>query len=173
MRIFWHSVIVLCLAFGFFVPAFGQSPVSNGSPSGADTAKTAEQTGANSEKPKQENEKEIEKREQSQRMLGVLPQFGTTSRRNAPPLTPKEKFHLFAKSAFDPVELSVVGVQAAFSQAEDEFPEYGQGAAGYGKRYGATLADEASSGFFSNFAYPVLFKEDPRYFSPGRRIFQA
>ncbi|MBV9343280.1 MAG: hypothetical protein JO159_20630 [Acidobacteria bacterium] len=112
-------------------------------------------------------EKEIEKREQSQRMLGVVPQFGTTSRHNAPPLTPKEKFHLFTKSAFDPVELSVVGMQAAFSQAEDEFPEYGQGAAGYGKRYGATLADEVSSGFFSNFFYPVLLEEDPRYFRLG------
>lgn len=116
---------------------------------------------------KSQEEKEVEKREQSQRMLGVVPQFGTTSRHNAPPLTPREKFHLFAKSAFDPVELSVVGLQAAFSQAEDEFPEYGQGAQGYGKRYGATLADEVSSGFFSNFFYPVLLKEDPRYFRLG------
>jgi hypothetical protein len=114
-----------------------------------------------------ETEQEIEKKEQSQRMLGVIPQFGTTSRHNAPPLTPGQKFHLFAKSAFDPVELSVVGLQAGISQAEDEFPEYGQGAAGFGKRYGSTLADEASSGFFSNYFYPVLFKEDPRYFRLG------
>ena len=116
---------------------------------------------------KTSEEKEIERQEQSQRMLGVIPQFGTTSRRDAPPLTAKEKFHLFAKSAFDPVELSVVGLQAGISQAEAEFPEYGQGVAGYGKRYGATLADEVSSGFFSNFFYPVLLKEDPRYFRLG------
>jgi len=112
-------------------------------------------------------EKEIEKKEQSQRLLGVIPQFGTTSRRSAPPLSNAGKFHLFVKSAFDPVELSVVGLQAGIGQAEDEFPEYGQGAAGYGKRYGATLADEVSSGFFSNYSYPVLFKEDPRYFRLG------
>jgi hypothetical protein len=118
--------------------------------------------------PKSDEEKEIEKQEQSQRMLGVIPQFGTTDRQHAYPLSAKEKFHLFTKSAFDPVELTVVGGQAAVSQAEDEFPEYGQGAAGYGKRYGATLADEVSSGFFGNFFYPVLLKEDPRYFRLGR-----
>jgi hypothetical protein len=112
-------------------------------------------------------EKEIEKQEQSQRLLGVIPNFGTTSRHDAPPLTPGAKFHLFYKSAFDPVELSVVGLQAAVSQGEDEFPEYGQGAAGFGKRYGSTLADEVSSSFFANFFYPVLLKEDPRYFRSG------
>jgi hypothetical protein len=65
------------------------------------------------------------------------------------------------------VELGVTGMQAGISQAEDEFPEYGQGAAGYGKRYGATLADEVSSSFFTDYFYPVLFKEDPRYFRLG------
>jgi hypothetical protein len=117
--------------------------------------------------PKSPDEQEIEKREQSQRVLGVIPNFGTTNRRDAPPLPPKAKFRLFYKSAFDPVELSVVGLQAGLSQANDEFPEYGQGAAGFGKRYGSTLADEVSSSFFSNYFYPILFKEDPRYFRRG------
>ena len=112
-------------------------------------------------------EKRLEREEQSHRMLGVIPDFGTTSRHDASPLTSHQKFHLFAKSAFDPVELSVVALQAALSQAEDEFPEYGQGAAGYGKRYGATLADEVSSSFWTNYFYPVLLKEDPRYFRLG------
>jgi len=100
-------------------------------------------------------------------MLGVIPNFGTTSRQNAPPLSPGGKFHLFLKSAFDPVEIAVVGLQAGFSQMEDEFPEYGQGAAGYGKRYGATLADEVSSDFFTGYFYSALLKEDPRYFRLG------
>lgn len=117
--------------------------------------------------PKSEHEKEVEKQEQSQRLLGVIPQFGTTSRHDAPPLTSRAKFRLFAKSAFDPVELSVVGFQAGISQAEGQFPEFGQGTAGYGKRYGATLADEVSSGFFANYFYSVLLKEDPRYFRLG------
>lgn len=114
-----------------------------------------------------ETEKQIEKREQSRRMVGVIPAFGITNRKNPPPLTPGGKFHLFVKSAFDPVQFGVVGLQAAISQSQDEFPEYGQGAAGYGKRYGASFADQVSSGFFANYLYPVLFKEDPRYFRLG------
>ena len=117
---------------------------------------------------KSEAEKATEKQEQSQRMLGVVPQFSVTSRLNASPLTSGEKFHLFAKGVFDPVEFVLVGAQAGISQAEDEFPEYRQGAGGFGKRYGATLADEVSSGFFSNYFWSVALKEDPRYFRLGR-----
>jgi hypothetical protein len=117
---------------------------------------------------KSEQEKAAEKEEQSQRMLGVVPQFSVTSRQNASPLTAGEKFHLFAKGAFDPVEFVLVGAQAGVSQGEDEFPSYGQGAAGYGKRYGAAFADEVSSGFFSNLFWSTLLKEDPRYFRLGQ-----
>jgi len=135
-----------------------------------DAPPSAPQPSPNASSPEQksEQEKQIEKQEQSQRMLGVIPQFGTTSRLNAPPLTSRQKFHLFVKSASDPVEFGVVGLQAAISQSQDEFPEYGQGAAGYGKRYGAALADEVSSGFWANYFYPVLLKEDPRYFRLGQ-----
>jgi hypothetical protein len=114
-----------------------------------------------------EQEKEIQKKEQSQRILGVAPQFSVTSRQNAPPLTPGQKFHLFTRSAFDPFQFAAAGFQAGISQAQDEFPGYGQGAAGYGKRYGAAFTDQVSSNFFANFFYPTLLKEDPRYFRLG------
>lgn len=119
------------------------------------------------EAAKSEHELAIERQEQSQRVLRVLPQFGVTSRQDAPALSSREKAHLFLKSAFDPASISVVGLQAALSQAEDEFPAYRQGASGYGKRFGAALADELDAGFWSNYAYPVLLKEDPRYFRRG------
>lgn len=122
---------------------------------------------------KSDQEKEAERKEQSQRVLGVLPQFGVTSRQNASPLAPRQKFHLFVKSAFDPVTIGVVGLQAGLSQAQNEFPAYGQGAEGYGKRFGAAFADQVSSGFWSNYAYPVLLKEDPRYFRLGEGSFTA
>ena len=116
---------------------------------------------------KSEEEKEIEKKEQSQRALGVLPVFGVTDRWNASPLTPGEKFHLFVKSAFDPATIGTVGLQAGFSQAVNEFPGYGQGMQGFGKRFGASLADEVSANFWSGYFYPVLLKEDPRFFRLG------
>jgi hypothetical protein len=114
-----------------------------------------------------ESEKEIQNKEQSKRIFGVVPMFGVTSRLDAPALTPGEKFHLFVKGSLDPFNFVAAGIQAGIGQASDEFPTYGQGAAGYGKRYGAALADSASSNLFSNFVFPVLLKEDPRYFRLG------
>lgn len=139
--------------------ASGQQPASG----------TSAQTGAAQQQQQgsQSSEKEIQKQEQSQRILGVVPQFGMTSRQNAPPLTTGQKFHLFLKSSFDPFEYAAAGFQAGLGQATNEFPGYGQGAAGYGKRYGASIADQVSSNFFANFFYPSLLKEDPRYFRLG------
>jgi hypothetical protein len=110
---------------------------------------------------------EVQKPEEPGRVLGVMPQFRVTSRKDARPLTRGQKFHLFARSAFDPFQFAVIGIQAGIGQATNSFPSYGQGAAGYGKRYGAAFTDQVSAGFFSNFAYPVLLKEDPRYFRLG------
>jgi hypothetical protein len=122
---------------------------------------------AQQDRSKTQQEKKVEEKEQSQRTLGVVPRFGTTDRMNAPPLSSGEKFHLFAKTAFDPVTVVIAAAQAGLSQADNQFKGYGQGAEGYGKRFGAAFADQVSTGFFSNFMYPTLFKQDPRYFRKG------
>jgi len=109
----------------------------------------------------------LQKKEQSQRILGLVPQFGVTSRHNAAPLTNRQKFHLFVKETFDPFQYAVAGLQAGIGQATNQFPSYGQGVAGFGKRFGASVADQISSDFFTTFFYPVLFKQDPRYFRSG------
>ncbi len=132
----------------------------------------APQTNGQSVPEKIEQERELEKEEQSKRVLGVIPRFGVTDRQDAPPLKPRQKFRLFTKSAFDPVIVGIVGIQAGLSQADNSFPEYGQGAGGYGKRFGAAFADEVSAGFFSNFAYPTLLRQDPRYFRLGKGSFK-
>jgi len=97
----------------------------------------------------------------------VVPQFSVTNQTDAAPLGTDGKFKLFVRSSFDPFTFVSSGFQGALSQATDEFPQYGQGAEGYAKRYGATFADQLSSNFFANFFYPVLLKEDPRYFRLG------
>src|SRR5438270_7457596 len=91
-------------------------------------------------KSKRSEDTEI-KAEQSQRMLGMVPMFSVTSRGDARPLTDREKFHLWLKAAVDPYTGAAIGLQAGLSQWQNEFPAYGQGAAGYGKRFGASLAD--------------------------------
>jgi hypothetical protein len=110
--------------------------------------------------------------ETPKRPLGVLPQFGVTYQHNAPPLRPIQKFRVWWRTSIDPATIAIAGIEAGVGQAENSFAGYGQGAQGYGKRFGAALADEASSGFFSNFFYATLFKEDPRYFRVGEGSFK-
>jgi hypothetical protein len=153
----------------FLATAVAALPAVMSAQQSSPAAQSSSQTSSSSPATAQsETEKQMEKDEQKQRMLGVVPMFTVTSRQNAPPLTPAEKFHLFVHSTFDPFEYAAAGLQAGINQAEDNFPEYGQGAAGFGKRYGAAFADQISSGFFSNYLFPVLFKEDPRYFRLGQ-----
>jgi hypothetical protein len=121
---------------------------------------------------KTEEEVEKQRLEQSYRVMGVLPMFDTTSRPDAKPLASAEKFHLFVKSVSDPMAFVMVGMQARISQLRNSFPAYGQGATGYLTYYGAAMADSVESNFFSNFFYPVLFKQDPRYFRLGQGGFR-
>ena len=144
-----------------------QMPSTNQQNKPADQVPGAPRSQTRSAADKSAQEKELEKQEQSRRVLGVIPDFGVTNRQNASPLTSGQKFHLFLTEALDPGTIGVVAFQAGLSQAENEFPAYGQGAQGYGKRFGASLADEVSAGFWSNYAYPTLLKEDPRYFRLG------
>jgi hypothetical protein len=82
-------------------------------------------------------------------------------------LTRKQKFGLFAKGTLDPFPVAVYLLQAGISQARDTHSGYGQGAAGYGQRFGAALADGTSARFFSTYAFPSLLRQDPRYFRKG------
>jgi hypothetical protein len=59
------------------------------------------------------------------------------------------------------------GVYAGLEQAGDRYPEYGQGAEGYAKRYGAGYADAVAGIFIGNAILPSLLKQDPRYFYKG------
>ncbi len=107
-------------------------------------------------------------RERHERILGVIPTFEVTDREHPPALTPGQKFRLFTRQAFDPFQWVFAGAQAGLSQSENRLPGYGQGAAGYGKRYGAAVADVTDHEFMSNFLFPVLLKQDPRYFRLGQ-----
>ena len=82
-------------------------------------------------------------------------------------LTPGQKFHLFFRNTFEPITVVSAAFNAGLDQAEDTDPTYGQGGEGYGKRFGAELADRTSSDFFRTFLFPVIFHQDPRYYRMG------
>ena len=108
-------------------------------------------------------EREI-KVEEKQRVLGVFPNFYVSYVANAAPLNPKQKSELAWKDAIDPVTFVLIGAIAGMQQATNQFPGYGQGAAGYGDRYGASYADFASGAIFGSVIFPAIFRQDPRYF---------
>jgi hypothetical protein len=76
----------------------------------------------------------------------------------------KDKFILFVQDSTDPAAFLGTGFWAGVGQASDQDPTFRQGASGYGKRFAANFADQASSNFFKDFAYPAIFSEDPRYY---------
>ena len=76
----------------------------------------------------------------------------------------KDKFLLFAQTTVDPVTFLRAGFDAGIGQAGNNDPSFGQGAAGYGHRFGIDLVDQASSDFFKDFVYPSILSEDPRYY---------
>lgn len=79
-------------------------------------------------------------------------------------LTARQKFMLFVHDSFEPVNFLDAGWDSGWAQLSNDDPSFGQGAAGYGKRYGAALADNFSGDFFNTFFYPTLFRQDPRYY---------
>jgi hypothetical protein len=107
------------------------------------------------------------KAEEKQRVLGFLPNFYVSYIPDAAPLTSKQKFKLAWKSTVDPVTFAVNAGVAGVQQAANEFGGYGQGAQGYGKRYGADYADLVTATFIGSAILPSLLKQDPRYFYKG------
>jgi hypothetical protein len=105
--------------------------------------------------------------EEKQRLVGVLPNFYTSYVNDAAPLTWKQKFSLATRGTFDPVALVGVGFAAGIEQANNSFAGYGQGAAGYAKRFGAKFADGRSSDYLTHAIFPSLLHQDPRYFYQG------
>lgn len=104
---------------------------------------------------------------EEQRVAGVIPNFYSSYDWNAPPMLPKQKFQLSIRSIVDPVSfLGVAGIAGA-EQYRNVFPTYGGGIQGYGKRYGAALANHVSGTLLGRAVYPSIFHQDPRYFYKG------
>ncbi|MGD0125706.1 MAG: carboxypeptidase-like regulatory domain-containing protein [Terriglobia bacterium] len=111
-------------------------------------------------------EEEI-KLQEKQRVLGILPNFYVSYVHDAFPLNSKQKFELAWKSTIDPVTIILTAATAGIEQARNDFSGYGQGAQGYGKRFGAAYADAAIGTFIASAILPSLLKQDPRYFYKG------
>jgi hypothetical protein len=104
--------------------------------------------------------------EEQQRVFGIIPNFYITYDPHALRLTTKLKFRLAFRVAFDPVTIIGAGAVAGIDQAAD-FPHYGQGAKGYGQRFGTVFTDSFTDTMIGGAILPSLLRQDPRYFYKG------
>jgi len=105
--------------------------------------------------------------EEKQRLIGFFPNFYTSYVFDAAPLTKKQKFSLAVRGTFDPVSMIGVGLAAGIEQANNSYAGYGQGAAGYSKRFAAKFVDGRSSDLLTHAVFPSLLHQDPRYYYQG------
>jgi hypothetical protein len=166
MRLFFGIVLVTALAIPISASARQQSPQKP-----QETAATAAQSQPAQVQPGQANSAG-ENQNQAQgtspkndRLFGVLPNYLTVENQaTVPPLTSGGKFKLVSKNVFDPVIFPFIGFIALVNQGQNSDPGFGQGAAGYAKRYGASFGDATIGGFMTGAIFPSVFKQDPRYY---------
>src|SRR5215469_14774053 len=106
------------------------------------------------------------KAEEKQRIFGIIPNFYVVYEPDPAPLSAKLKFKLAFRVATDPVTAAGIVLLSGAQQAGDT-PNYGQGAAGFGKRLGANAADGFTNIMIGGAILPSLLHQDPRYFYQG------
>ncbi|MGA9528392.1 MAG: carboxypeptidase-like regulatory domain-containing protein [Terriglobales bacterium] len=105
--------------------------------------------------------------EEKQRILGAIPNFYVSYIPDAVALTTKQKYKLAFRTMVDPFTFGIAAAVAGIEQGQNHFAEYGPGAEGYGKRFGASLADGTTGTLLAGAVFPSLLKQDPRYFYKG------
>ena len=136
------------------------------------TSADQDQQGSGTASDHERAESELKKQEK-QRILGIIPNFNTSNIQNAAKLSSGQKFRLALRGALDPFTFVAAGLIAGWEQAQNTFPGYGQGAAGYGKRLGAAYADSFSGSMFGGAIFPSILHQDPRYFRKGSGKFTS
>lgn len=106
------------------------------------------------------------KAEEQQRIIGFVPNFYVVYDKNPAPLSPKLKFRLAMKLLTDPVTETGFALNAAIYQLSN-YPHYGEGAKGYGKRLGATFAGGYTNALVGDAVLPSLLHQDTRYIYQG------
>ena len=106
------------------------------------------------------------------RIFEVLPNYGTVENaKDLPPLTTGQKFRLATAGVFDWGSYPFNGILSGIAQAKNEPKEWGQGWGAYGKRYGASFADNSIGTYMTTAIFPSLLREDPRYYQLGKGRF--
>jgi hypothetical protein len=106
---------------------------------------------------------------QTKRILGVIPNFRSVSTDVIlPPQSAKEKFMTATEDSFDYSSVFIPALLAGYNMGTKADPEFGQGAAGFGRYLWRAAVDQTSENYMVEFVMPVATREDSRYYTLGR-----
>lgn len=83
------------------------------------------------------------------------------------PATVTQKWQFFKEETIGPFVLLAGSITAVVEQAARADPQYGVGGVALAKRFGASVGDNVSQNFFSDFLMASAFHEDTRYRRKG------
>ena len=101
-------------------------------------------------------------------LFDYLDMAGTKTAQDFRPLSGKERTKLYLESMVNPLGYIKVGLSAGIDQREDNPEEWGQGASGYGKRFGDILGQYGIQRTV-RFGVASALHEDNRYFNSGKQ----
>jgi hypothetical protein len=105
---------------------------------------------------------------ESSHILGIIPNYRTfPSLNNYEPLTSREKFKIASEDSLDRGTFALAALFGGLGQVTGENKSFGQGAAGFGKYFGASYGDLLIGNYMSEAVYPSILHQDPRYFRRG------
>jgi len=94
----------------------------------------------------------------------VFPDIAASTER----LSPAQKFELVVDNSVSVHTFTWAALGSSVGQADDSPTGYGQESGGYGKRFGSSMARQASSNFFGTFVLASALRQDPRFYPEVR-----
>jgi hypothetical protein len=91
----------------------------------------------------------------------VFPDIALSSER----LSTGQKFQLFVDNSISLDTVAYAAMGSAIGQADDSPTGFGEGWEAYGKRFGTSMARQASAEFFGTFIIASALHEDPRFYA--------
>jgi hypothetical protein len=105
---------------------------------------------------------------ESKRIFWIIPNYRTApTLQDYEPLTTGQKFKIASQDGFDRGTFALAALFAGEGQLTNANQSFGQGAAGYGRYFGAAYGDFLIGDYMTEAVFPTLFHQDPRYFRRG------
>ncbi len=102
------------------------------------------------------------------RVFGVLPNYRTADiSQEGTAISAGRKLKIAAKDSFDYPLVILSGALAGLGQLTDQDAGFGQGLKGFAHRLATNYADQAMGNMFTEGLFPMMLREDPRYFRRG------